>query len=70
MRRFFPKKSDVSIFNAVFNFFLQNKLYTPCQPGFIPADSYVSQYYQTCKKFTRASIATHPLPDISKDIDF
>ena len=31
------------IFNALFNFFLQNKLSNPCTSGFIPGDSCVSQ---------------------------
>ena len=31
------------VFNTLFNFFLQNKLFTPCQPGFIPGDSCVLQ---------------------------
>ena len=31
------------VFNALFNFFLQNKLFTPCQSGFITGDSCVSQ---------------------------
>ena len=29
--------------NTSFNFFLQNKLFTPCQSGFVPGDSCVSQ---------------------------
>ena len=31
------------VFNMFLNFFLQNKLSTPCQSGFIPGDSCVSQ---------------------------
>ena len=27
------------VFNIWFNFFLKNKLFTPCQSGFIPSDS-------------------------------
>ena len=39
----FSKVFQRIVFNALFNFFLQNKLFTPCQSGFIPGDSCVSQ---------------------------
>ena len=39
----FSKVFERLVFNALFNFFLQNKLFTPCQSGFIPGDSCVSQ---------------------------
>ena len=39
----FSKVFERLFFNALFNFFLQNKLFTPCQSGFIPGDSCVSQ---------------------------
>ena len=39
----FSKSFERLGFNALFNFFLQNKLFTPCQSGFIPGDSCVSQ---------------------------
>ena len=31
------------IFNAIFNFFVQNQLFTDCQSGFIPGDTCVLQ---------------------------
>ena len=31
------------VFNVLLNFFSQNKLFTPCQSGFITGDSCVSQ---------------------------
>ena len=31
------------IFNPLFNYFIQNKLFTECQCGFIPGDSCVAQ---------------------------
>ena len=37
----FSKVFQRIVFNALFNFFLQNKLFTPCQSGFIPGDSCV-----------------------------
>ena len=39
----FSKVFERLVFNALFKSFLQNKLFTPCQPGFIPGDSCVSQ---------------------------
>ena len=39
----FSKVFERLVFNALINFFLQNKLFTPCQSGFIPGDSCVSQ---------------------------
>ena len=31
------------MFNSQFNYFIQNKLFTDCQSGFIPGDSCVAQ---------------------------
>ena len=39
----FSKVFERLVFNTLFNFFLQNKLFTLCQPGFIPGDSCVLQ---------------------------
>ena len=39
----FSKAFERLLFNTLFNFFLQNKLFTSCQSGFIPGDSCVSQ---------------------------
>ena len=39
----FSKVFQSLVFKALFNFFLQKKLFTPCQSGFIPGDSCVSQ---------------------------
>ena len=49
----FSKVFQRLVFNALFNFFLQNKLFTPCQSGFIPGDSRM--------KSIKAFIVTHPL---------
>ena len=38
----FRKVSERLVFNTLFNFILQNKLFTPCQSGFITGDSCVS----------------------------
>ena len=34
----FSKVFERLVFNTLFNFFLQNKFFTPCQSGFIPGD--------------------------------
>ena len=39
----FSKVFERLVFNTLFNFFLQNKLFTLCQSSFIPGDSCVSQ---------------------------
>ena len=31
-------------FNSLFNYIIQRKLFTECQPGFIPGDSCVAQH--------------------------
>ena len=38
----FGKVFEKLVFNTLFNFFLQNKVFTPCQSIFIPGDSCVS----------------------------
>ena len=42
-------------FNSFFNYFIQNKLFTECQSGFVPGDSCVAQIlsitYEICKRF-------------------
>ena len=51
----FSKVFERLVFNTLFNFFSQNKLFTPCQSGFIPGDSCVSQSlsvtHENCKSF-------------------
>ena len=37
----FSKIFERLIFKSLFNYFIQNKHFTECQPGFIPGDSYV-----------------------------
>ena len=39
----FGKVFERLIFNALFDFFVQNQLFTDCQSGFIPGNSFVSQ---------------------------
>ena len=39
----FSKIFERLIFNSLFNYFIQNKLFTECQSGFIPGDSCVAQ---------------------------
>ena len=43
------------MFNSLFSYFIQNKLFTDCQSGFIPGDSCVAQLlsitHEICKSF-------------------
>ena len=56
----FSKVFEKLVLNTLFNFFLQNKLFTLCQYGFIPGDSCVSLLLSTIHKFVKFLIATHP----------
>ena len=53
----FSKIFEQLIFNSLFNYFMQNKLFTECQSGFIPGDSCVAQLlsitYEIYKSFDR-----------------
>ena len=51
------------VFNALFNIIVQKKLFTPCQSGFIPGDSCVSQLLSTTHEIYR-SFDCHPPADI------
>ena len=71
----FSKVFQRLVFNVLFNFHLQNKLFTPCQPGFIPGDSCVSpllsvtpEIYQSFNCHTPANIRGTFL-DIAKAFD-
>ena len=55
----FSKVFERLVFNTLFNFLLQNKLFTPCQSGFIPGDSCVSHLFSI----------THEIYKISKAFD-
>ena len=39
----FSKVFEIVMFNSLINYFIQNKLFTDCQSGFIPGDSCVAQ---------------------------
>ena len=51
----FSKVFERLIFNSVFNYFIQNKLFTECRSGFIPGNSCVAQLLsvtdEICKSF-------------------
>ena len=51
----FRKVFETLVFNTLFNFLLQNRLFTPCQSRFMPDDSCVSQLLsitlEVCKSF-------------------
>ena len=57
------------VFNALFNFFLQNKLFTPCQSGFITGDSCVSQLLSITHEIYQSFDLGGTFPDISKAFD-
>ena len=57
------------VFNALFNFFLQNKLFTPCQSGFIPGDSFVSQLQPVTHEIYQSFDIRGTFLDISKAFD-
>ena len=59
----FSKVFERLVFNALFNFFLQNKLFTPCQSGFILCDSCVSQLLSITHEIYQ-SFDCHPPIDI------
>ena len=57
------------VFNALFNFFLQNKLFTPCQSGFITGDSCVSQLLSITHEIYQSFDLGGTFLDISKAFD-
>ena len=59
----FIKDFERLVFNALFNFFLQNKPFTPCQSGFILGDSCVSQLLSVAYEIYQ-SFNCHPHTDI------
>ena len=71
----FSKVFERLVINALFNFFLQNKLFTPCQSGFIPGDSCVSQLLSITHEIYKSFDCSPPTDmrgtflDISKGFD-
>ena len=74
----FSKVFERLVFNTLSNFFLQNKLFTPCQSGFIPGDSCdscVSQLLSIAHEIYRSFDCHPPIGmrgtslDISKAFD-
>ena len=59
----FKKLFERLVFNALFNIVVQKKLFTPCQSGFIPSDSCVSQLLSATHEIYR-SFDCHPPTDI------
>ena len=56
----FSKIFERLIFNSSFNYLMQNKVFTGCQPGFIPGDSCVMQLLSITHE-SYVLIATHQL---------
>ena len=59
----FSKVFERLVLNALFNFFLQSKLFTPCQSGFIPSDPCVSQLLSVTHEIYK-SFNCHPPTDM------
>ena len=63
------------IFNSLFNYFMQNKLFTECQSGFIPGESCVAQLLSTTHEIYKSFDCNPPAEtrgiflDISKAFD-
>ena len=51
------------IFNALLNFFVQNQLFTDCQSGFVPGDSWVSQLLSITQEIDK-SFDCYPPEDV------
>ena len=56
----FSKVFERLVFNTLFNFFLQNKLFTPSSLALYQVIPVFCNYYQLHMKFIKVLIATHP----------
>ena len=71
----FSKIFERLIFNSLFNYFIQNKLFTECQSGFIPDDSCVAQLLSVTHEIYKSFDCNPPQDirgtflDISKAFD-
>ena len=71
----FSKIFERLIFNSLFNYFIQNKLFTECQSGFIPGDSCVAQLLSVTHEIYKSFDCNPPYDirgtflDISKAFD-
>ena len=71
----FSKVFERLIFNSLFNYFIQNKLFTECQSGFIPGDSCVAQLLSITHEIYKSFDCNpsydirEPFLDISKAYD-
>ena len=71
----FSKIFERLIFNYLLNYFIQNKLFTECQPGFIPGDSCVAQLLSIMHEIYKSFDCNSPYDirgtflDISKVFD-
>ena len=59
----FSKVFERLVFNTLFNFFLQNQLFTTYQSGFIPGDSCISQLLSITHEIYK-SFDCHPPTDM------
>ena len=50
----FSKIFERLIFNSLINYFMQNKLFTECQSGFIPGDSCVAQFLSITREIYKS----------------
>ena len=71
----FSKVLERLMFNSLFNYFIQNKLFTNCQTGFIPDDSCVAQLLSITHEIYKSFDCNPPCDirgtflDISKAFD-
>ena len=63
----FSKMFERLIFNDLFNFFVQNKLFTDCQSRFIPGGSCILQLLSITQEIHK-SFECNPLEDISLSV--
>ena len=60
----FSKVFERIIFNSFFNYFLENRLFTECQSGFLPGDSCISQHLSITHKIYK-SFDHNPSVDVT-----
>ena len=71
----FSKAFERIIFKSLFNYFLENKLFTECQSGFLPGDSCISPLLSITHKIYKSFDCNHSVDvigtflDISKAFD-
>ena len=60
---FLEKTFERVIYNSLFNYFQSNRLFTPCQSGFLPGDSYIAQLLSIIHEI-QAAFDENPTVDV------